>query len=409
MTTDSQHPVQAAPAIPRHFGLDWLRIGAFALLILYHIGMMFVTGGWLVKTDAPIEALSYPMLFVSPWRLGVLFIVSGYAARAMITKAGLLDIFAAERSKRLLIPLLFAMIFIIPPQSWVTLQFNHGYESGFWSFWLHDYFRVAPLHGVTLPAWEHLWFVFYLWLYTMLLVAGLVLIPAQARQMLGGLFDRLATGWRLLWMPLLYLIPMRIGLTFTTGESHGLFNDWVSDFILLPMFLFGFGLAGAPALWLAIARLWRPALVLSLVAYLVLAAVETAYPGTSTPPHATMALNRAAQAAMLWGMALVMLRLADTMLDRDHRWRARLSEAVFPFYIIHQSAIVLIGWWLLPLSLSPLAQFAAILAGTAASCWLFYDIGRRIGWLRPLIGLRALTRPMDASPSPVTGTARSPR
>jgi len=388
MTTDSRHPISDARPIGRHYGLDWLRIGAFALLILYHIGMVFVTGSWLVKTAEPIQALAYPMLFLSTWRLAVLFIVSGYASRALIGKLGSLKRFAGERTRRLIIPLVFAMVFLIPVQSWVTLQFNHGWRGDFLPFWLHDYFRFARLDGVTLPAWEHLWFVFYLWLYTMLLGAGLIISSASFRAKLTTAFEELAEGRQLLWVPLLYLVPVRVAITFTLGETHGLFDDWLSDLIYFPMFLFGFGLAGTRALWPALARVWKPALAMALISYVVLVVIETAYPDGFTPPHATMALNRAAMACMMWGMALVMLRLADVTLNHDHPWRARLSEAVFPFYIIHQSAIVLIGWWLLPLGIGPLGEFAIILAGTAASCWLFYDLGRRIGWLRPLIGLQ---------------------
>ncbi len=100
----------------RHYGLDWLRIGAFLALILYHSAMAFVTGDWLVKL-AQIEWLAFPMLFLSPWRLAVLFIVSGYASRALLAKLGDVRRFARERTVRLIVPLLFAMVLIIPPQA----------------------------------------------------------------------------------------------------------------------------------------------------------------------------------------------------------------------------------------------------------------------------------------------------
>ena len=65
-----------------------------------------------------------------------------------------------------------------------------------------------------------------------------------------------------------------------------------------------------------------------------------------------------------------------------------LAEAVFPFYIIHQTIIVLVEYWLLPLHLAPLAEFAILVLATIAGCWTFYLVGRRIDWLRPLIGLK---------------------
>ncbi|HST35209.1 MAG TPA: acyltransferase family protein [Allosphingosinicella sp.] len=375
----------------RHYGLDWLRVGAFALLILYHLCMAFVTGEWLVKLDR-IEWLAYPMLFLAPWRLGVLFIVSGYASRVLLAKLGGAEPFARQRTLRLIVPLLFAMALIVPPQIWVSLQVNHGYTGSYLHFLAHDAFRFGVYDGVTLPGWEHLWFVFYLWLYTMLLAAGAVLTPPRLRARLAAAFASLASGRRLLWLPLVYLVPVRAAITFTTGETHGLFNDWLSDAIYLPCFLFGFGLAGTGALWPAIARVWKPGLALALASYVVLVAVETAYPADAHPPHLVMALDRAALAAMLWGMALVMLRLADTMLNRDHRWRATLSEAVFPFYIIHQTIIVVGAWWLLPTGLPTALSFLILLVATVAGCWLFYRLGDALPALRPLIGLNPKPR-----------------
>ena len=72
----------------RHYGMDWLRIGAFALLILYHIGMVFVPWGFHVKTAQPIDWVAIPMLATNPWRLTLLFVVSGYASRALLAQVG---------------------------------------------------------------------------------------------------------------------------------------------------------------------------------------------------------------------------------------------------------------------------------------------------------------------------------
>ena len=372
----------------RHYGLDWLRIGAFLLLMLYHVAMVFVTGDWLVKLSQ-IEWLAYPMLFLQPWRLGVLFIVAGFASRALLAKLEAPGAFAWERTKRLIVPLLVAMVLIIPPQSWIRLVLHHGYAHDYLYFLAHDAFRFGSLDGVTLPGWEHLWFVAYLWAFTMILAVGLARLAPAIKLRLTLRFEQLGQGWRLLWLPLAYLVPVRAAITFTTGESHGLFDDWLTDAIYLPCFLFGFGLAGSRTLWPAIARLWKPALALALASYAILLWVELGWPGDAHPPHLVMALDRAALAGMLWGMALAMLRLGDTLLNRDHPLRAPLSAAIFPCYIIHQSVIVLTAWWLLPAQLPPLLAFGIVLAATAAGSWLFYRLGRDIAWLRPLIGLSA--------------------
>ena len=370
----------------RHFGLDWLRIGALALLMLYHSALVFVPGDWLVKLAA-IEWPSYPMEFLSPWRLAALFIVAGFGGQVLLTKLGGGAAFAWQRTRRLILPLLFAMAVIVPPQSWIRLRVGHGYEHGYLYFLGHDAFRFGALDGVTLPGWEHLWFVFYLWLFTLLSIAAWAAASPAVRAKVAALAGALGKGPRLLWMPLLYFVPVRAAVTFTLGETHGLFDDWLTELIYLPCFLFGFALAATPRLWAAIGRLWKPALALALASYAVLATVEALYPGRTTPPHLVMALDRAAMAVMMWTMSLVMLRLADTLLNRNHPWRAILSEAIFPCYIVHQTIIVLVAWWLLPAHLPAPAAFAIILTATVTGCWLFYRIGGDIKALRPFIGL----------------------
>ena len=69
-----------------------------------------------------------------------------------------------------------------------------------------------------------------------------------------------------------------------------------------------------------------------------------------------------------------------------------------PFFAI----IVLAGLWLAPLGLGAGTEFAIILAATLVGCALFYEGGRRIGWLRPLIGLKPQPRtPQEAETPPL--------
>jgi hypothetical protein len=374
------------PPLARHHGLDWLRIGAFALLILYHIGLFFTPGSWIIKTADPAPWVMWPMLALMPWRLPLLFLISGYASRAMITKFGGPRPFLRSRNLRLLLPLAFAVTFLIAPQTWVRMIAGHGYGESFLHFWAKDWFLFGVMDGVELPNTEHLWFLFYLWQYSLLLAGGVAWLPARHRQWIAAWFLRLAEGPRLLWLPLALLVALRLGLLFVVPEKHGLFNDWVGHITYLPAFLFGFGLAGAPSFWPTIRRLWKPAAIIAGAAYLALLSVEIAYPGTPAP-HALQALSRAARVAMGWSAILLLLGAADRWLNRSHALQPKLAEAVFPCYIIHQTIIVLTGFWLRQYALPAGLEFAIMVAATAIGCFAFYEIGRRIGWLRPFIGL----------------------
>ena len=84
----------------RHFGMDWLRIGAFQLLILYHVGMTFVPWDYHVKL-ASLDWVSVLMQLTSPWRLSLLFVVSGYASAALLARSGSAGAFFRQRLLRL--------------------------------------------------------------------------------------------------------------------------------------------------------------------------------------------------------------------------------------------------------------------------------------------------------------------
>ncbi|WP_353203629.1 acyltransferase family protein [Sphingomonas sp.] len=373
----------------RHLGLDWLRIGAFGLLIFYHIGMVFVPWGFHVKTAQPQDWVALPMLALNSWRLLLLFVVSGYASRALLIKGSGTPGFAANRTLRLIVPLLFGVLIVVPVQPWIELTTQRGYAHDFGYFLTHDYFRFGILSGVALPTWQHLWFVAYLWFYTMLLALLVAGFGARSGQ---GLFDRVF-GTVLVWLiPAAWLVAVSAWLFPGVGPTNTLVDDLVSHAQYLPGFLFGFALAGSPGALAAMRRWWPWALGVGLLCYGVVVAIEIEWPGSTTPAWPYGILFASARAVQGWSIIVALIGFADSYLNRDHRWRRVMTEAVFPFYIIHQTIIVGVEGALLPLGLPAVVEFLILLATTVGGCWAFYAIGREIGWLRPLIGLRPRER-----------------
>ena len=381
----------------RHYGLDWLRIAAFALLILYHVGMVFAPWDWIVKAPATIPALIVPMALLNPWRLALLFAVSGYAARCLYEKSPNPRGFLRMRSLRLLIPVAFGVAMLIPPEMWVRAQ-AAGYAGGFLTFWTRDYWRPdSPWGGF--PQWEHLWFVVYLWGYTAAL-AALIRFAGT------GQIDALASRWfppeRIVWLPIALLVAAKWAMMFVIPEREGLFIDWTAHAEYFPILLFGFALAGAGGerLWPAVLASWRPAAAVAGLSGAIVLGFELAYQGETHPGHVAMMIDRAARLAMAWTMVLLGLNLAERWWNRDHPWRATLVEAVFPLYLVHQGGIVVIAWLTLGYGLPAPLEFALLVTGTLGVAGGCYVIGRRIGWLRPLIGLSPLPARTKPAPAP---------
>jgi glucans biosynthesis protein C len=370
----SPAPNRTAPS--RRHDLDWLRIAAFGLLILYHAGMAFVPWGWHIKL-ARLDWLEPVMLFTNAWRLLLLFLISGIASAAMLDKGP--TGFLATRSRRLLLPLLFGILLVVPPQPWVEVQVNGAWAGTYLDFWREEYFGLSNQLGLILPTWNHLWFVVYLWVYTLVLA----LLPAAARAGLARAAARLLAGGRLLWLPMLAIAATRIGLADRFPETHDLVHDWCAHLLYAGAFFLGVAMGTQGPLWAGAARLWPGGLALGLAGWGVVAGIN-ALPGD--PAGAWLILSRAARAVQGWGMVIGLLGAAQRYLAFDHRWRLPLAEAVFPAYLVHQTLIVLIAWWLLPLGLPLGGQAAIVLAGTAFGTTAFCIITARIGWLRPWVG-----------------------
>ena len=124
-----------------------------------------------------------------------------------------------------------------------------------------------------------------------------------------------------------------------------------------------------------------------MLSYCVVAAIEWRWPG-STMPSPFGDIFAAAHAIQGWCAIIALIGVAERFWNRDHSWRKTLTEAVFPFYIVHQTVIVGVEWVLLGQHLPAGEEFAILVVATIAGCWAFYLLGREIGWLRPLIGLR---------------------
>ncbi len=370
----------------RRHDLDWVRVAAFGVLILYHVGMYYVSWGWHIKSPLAGPALEPLMLLSSPWRLSLLFLVSGAATGFLLCKqeAG----FLRSRSSRLLIPLLFGMLVVVAPQSYYEVVEKAGFDQG-WAAFYSLYLAGELCRGdecLITPTWNHLWFVAYLWVYTCLLWALLRLAP-KGTGWLGRVADARLSGLGILLWPLLWLLLARMLLVGHFESTHALVDDWYNHAQYFPLFLLGFLIAHAEAVWNAVERLRWPALLLALGAWIFIAWYFGTYRDTP-PPEALRYLQRVLWAVQQWCAILALLGFARHLRPVDSPALHYLTQAVFPIYILHQTLIIMIAWHLRPLGLVPMVEGPVLVLGTFACCFAVFEVVRRIALLRPLFGLK---------------------
>jgi len=160
-------------------------------------------------------------------------------------------------------------------------------------------------------------------------------------------------------------------------------------------FLYGWWLGTATTAWSELVRLRRVALAGALGLYAFYAGCVFLLP--DDVPGWLQGSVWLLRNLYIWWMLCAILGYARTYLDRPFRWLPWANEAVYPWYVLHQSLIVGIAYWMLPMHLGPVVEPALVLLGTVAGCALLHALIRRNAVLRPLFGLKRQPRAASTS------------
>lgn len=368
----------------RRSDLDWIRVAAFGLLILYHVGLVYAPFDWHINSAHTFEWMREGVLITNPWRLTLLFLVSGAALRFMTLRRTAGEV-ARARFERLVPPLVFGVVALVSVQSWIEAM-DKGYWTAGFLPWLGREFGPSGLaDGVPV---NHLWFLVYIAVYSLAAIA-LMSRPATMAALEEKLAGMLA-GRRVVWVPIAYLLAIRLVLFPFFGITNGLTNDWYNHALSLGAFLFGFLIVRREGFWAELERLRWTSLAIACVALPVMMA-QTAHPGggafLGVPRAVVFAIDQWAVIAAVLGFASRHLRRANGPA------LTYLTDAVFPCYLAHQTILVAAVWLIRPAGLPPAAEALALVAVTFAGSLGVYEIVRRIGPLRPLWGLKPMPAP----------------
>ena len=395
--TAIDHATDGAPLAlaGRRYDLDWLRVLAFALLILYHCGMFYVADwGWHIKSEQPSSFLQNLMLLTSPWRMSLLFMVSGSALYFACKKIGRLELLQL-RNQRLLLPLLFGMAVIVPPQVYIELTTSSGAQFSYWEFYqlyLNAGTDAYPEHQhgpLGLWTWNHLWFLAYLWLYTIVFVVVKPVLDRAARALQASPLNTTS----LVLVPVLVLLVYRISLADTYPPSNALFGDWYNHARYLSFLFAGYLIADWRSFWELVARRRWQLLAAAVCGYLLLLGivhgqVESALAGLGLVESAVTVLVRLLVSFNQWFWILALLGLAVHFLNRPNPVLSYMNEAILPWYMLHQTLIVALAYGLSTFSLPQPLEAVLLVGGTIAGCALGYEVVRRFWLGRLLFGLK---------------------
>ncbi len=345
--------------------------------------MLFVPWDFHIKNNIIYPWLQYPMSFLNQWRLPILFVISGMGTYYALRKRSSI-MFAKERIVRLLIPLLFGMLVIIPPQVYVERLVNKQYQLSYFSYWPTEAFKGVYPDGNL--SWHHLWFLPYLLLFSLLFIPLFYWLKQHPEnRFLKWLSQRSLKPIDLY----IFIIPLYFIESFVEPffpVTHALIGDWFTIINYATLFLFGFLLISMDKVfWPLVEKHRRYFLVIGIGSFLIRLFLREGFEDSSLR-HFTEAFFKVAN---LWSWVLVCFGYAATYLNKPSQLLRYCNEAVYSFYILHQTILLLLAYYLIEWNLSFTGKFLLLSIGTFFFSWVLYEFFiRRWRLIRPFFGLK---------------------
>ena len=368
--------------VRQHY-IDWVRVLAFILLIFFHCCMPFVQFNWEIKNNEFSPFLDRLVIWLHQWRLPLLFFVSGIGVSYSLSKRSLLS-FYGERFVRLFIPLLFSMFFTIPLQVYFERlqrgQIKAGYLEFYPSVW-----KMVPYPEGTL-TWSHMWFIVYLFTFTLLLfpVFGIYKVNfiKAAKKKLDSLFNNLVV----VLLPAIALILCYYSLYLKWPEQGSLLDDWFVFIFSMTLYFLGFFFADLNSFFETCERhrkLFLAIAVACIGAQFYFFWEHLEWRKLASPD--SIYLYGALNGLLVWTTILTILGFAKRHLNFTNPFLVYATEAVYPFYILHQTVIVATGYYVTQWSLPIFPKLVILLVLSFISVWQIYH------WLiRPFMLTRVL-------------------
>lgn len=326
----------------RLYFLDWLRVLAILVLHFWHTGMIYTAEWtWHIKNEETSHAMLEVMYFFAQWRMALLFFVSGTGTRfALGKRTG--GQYLHERVLRLAVPVLFATFIIVPPQIFFE-RLQDGMKFNYFEFYQTVLqFRFWPKGNF---HWLHMWFVVYLFLYSLLALPLFLWLRSEKRK---PFFDKLFVfSQKTAFLPFLLLLAIPYALLYNHfPQRYNVVQDPTYFLFYFTFFIAGYLFQSEPRFWDLLEKRRRVWLQVACLCYVVITAMRWnhwhPYYGVDSWPNALWDSLRAANS---WFWVMAALGYARHFLNRPARWLNYANEGIYPFYILHQTMIVMVGYY----------------------------------------------------------------
>ena len=357
--------------------LDWLRVILIFAVFLHHVCMPFNGDGWHIMNSESSKLLDDIMVYFEQFRLPILFFISGVGSVILLSKVSAKK-FTLDKVTRLLIPLLIGSLLIVPPQTYIENI------DKFQSYW-----QAFPKLALNFET-NHLWFIEYLFVFALLAIPLNFLLHSRLGSSVVSSVEKLAKFKGGLFLLVVVLISVKIYFSLMFPSDDNKIENLSSSMYYFVFFISGMIFIRNNNIWQAIReqRLCN-LIILSLSTIIFYAYYYSPDLSEYLSLDARWSIWWLVCCLVAWSALLTILGYAQYYLAKTPKWLHLSNELIYPFYIFHQTVIVVIGFyvitWQTSIPIKIMSLFGLSFIVTSLIC--FYII-KPFNVLRFMFGLK---------------------
>jgi glucans biosynthesis protein C len=381
--------------VHRRYDLDWLRMFiVFAIFALHHATRFFDTDDWFIKNATTYLSMQVWLEFCTSWGMPLILIISGASAFMALekTRPGK---YIGGLFLRLFVPLIVGMFTHVALHIYLENLHKGNFSGSFFAFYPHYFEGMYGFGGNFAWMGSHLWYLELLFIVSLLCLPIFIWFKrtSPGRSILRGMGDLLANPFAvlLLALPAILLI---LNLD-EAGPGNTSLGGW--SVVIYPLFYFaGFVIFANERLQKYIVQMRWLHLAMGLVfstAYLFVE-FQTIIPVSLSFADA---LGKVLDCFVVWSCLLTVIGFGIKHLNFTNPFLKYANEAVLPFYILHQTVIVIVGFFVVKWAIPDLLKYTIILIVSFTAIMGSYEFGvRRFNPMRFLFGMKLLPRRVNA-------------
>lgn len=350
----------------RKYYIDNIRILCILLLFPFHAAMIFNNFGesWYIHSQGEIWATFF-IKSVYPWWMSILFALAGistvYALKKRTAKQ-----YVKERFFKLFVPILSAIIFLIPVQTYLADLYFHHYKG--------NYFEHLPIY-FTLTDWSgydghftpaHTWFLIYLFVISMVSLPLMIWYKNREKKLNGS---KMTMGKIL---PMFLVILIATPILEIGGKSVGEFAV---------CFLLGYFILSEEEVQDRLEKYYIP-LGIAWVIFIITRC------GMYQMGLSNSLIWYVEQQILSWAGILAIIALGKRFLEFNNAFTKYFAPAAFPIYYFHQSIVVIVGYIIVRHIQGTFIQYVSIVSVSFVLTVFMYEICRRMVVTRFLFGIK---------------------